>query len=137
MRNVFAADVNNTVNVRNVYGAAAGPTVAQRGGAATPYVAGGTAASGAAPTGPGAGPIAGGGLMGQPFSWWVVLVGLLVGLMFVAQRFGGQADDFKTIRLSIYNIVIISIAAMIGTGFAKIVFTRYRVRGLSEYVMAL
>jgi len=139
MRNIFAGDVNNQVDQRNVYGATGGGTTGTRGSAFTPYAAGG-GSSRAAPTAAEAqsgGGGNGGGVFGKPLSWWFVLLVLLVGLMWGAQRFGSEAEQFKNVRLSVYNIVVISLAAMIGFGAFKVIFGKVRVPGLSDYIQAV
>lgn len=128
-------DVNNEVNVRNVYPAAGGPSIGQRGSAMTPYAAGGAQGAAGSEEAPGVAP-APGGVLGQPLTWWVVLVVLLVGLMFAAKR-AGQGTDFGNIRLSFYNILTITLAAAVGIGFLKVVFSRFRVPGLTTYIQAL
>lgn len=135
MRNIFAGDVNNQVDTRNVYGSAGGGTTGTRASAFTPYAAGGGGVSraGEVPAGGGNG----GGFFGKPLSWWFVLVVLLIGLMWTAQRYGSEAEQFKNVRLSVYNIVVISLAAMIGFGAFKVIFGKVRVPGLSDYVQAV
>lgn len=134
MRNIFAGDVNNQVDTRNVYGSAGGSTTGTRASAFTPYAAGGGGASRAGEV-PAAGN--GGGVFGKPLSWWFVLVALLVGLMWAAQRYGSVGEDFKNVKLSVYNIVVISLAAMIGFGAFKVIFGKVRVPGLSDFIQAV
>lgn len=76
------------------------------------------------------------GLFGQPLTWWAVLAALLFGLMFVAKR-AGQDSEFGNLRLSFYNILTVTLAAAVGIGFLKVVFTRVNVPGLSTYIQAL
>jgi hypothetical protein len=135
----YDSDVANTVNAGNVY-PTAGKTIGQRGSAMTPYATGAysqdgkaTAPSGAPDNG-GANP--GGGIFGQPLTWWLVFVALLLGLMFVAKR-AGQGAEFGNIKASAYNVAVISLAAAVGIGFLKVVFGRYQVPGLSTYIGAL
>lgn len=147
-------DINNIVHVRNIYPEAGGPTVATRGSSLTPYVAGqfkyvpGMGGNTLVPGGAIAAPAAqadnspaangnGGGLFGRPFTWWFVLVALLIALMWGAQRFGSEGEDFKNVRHSLYNVAIISLAAMIGFGLFKVIFGKLRVPGLSDYVAAV
>jgi len=158
MRNVFVSmptDVNNQVDVRNIYPEAGGPTVGNRASALTPYTAGGYKdysgyntltgdpgpGTGAYAVGPGPGASGGdqptGGVVGRPLTWWFVLVILLVALMFTAQRFGSEAEQFKSVKLSLYNILVISLAAMVGFGLFKAIFGRFQVPGLSDYVQAV
>lgn len=75
------------------------------------------------------------GFLGQPFTWWFVLVAALVALKFVAERLG-QGEEFRSIRVSIHNVLIISLAAIIGIAFFKVVFNRWKVPGLTTLVNA-
>lgn len=77
-----------------------------------------------------------GGLFGQPLTWWAVLAALLFGLMFAAKK-AGQDSEFGNLRLSFYNILTVTLAAAVGIGFLKVVFTRVTVPGLSTYIQAL
>jgi hypothetical protein len=135
----YDSDVNNGVNAGNVY-PTAGKTTGARGSAMTPYATGAfsqdskaTAPSGAPDAGS-ASP--GGGIFGQPLTWWVVILALLVGLMFAAKR-AGQGSEFGNIKASVYNIAVITLAAAVGVGFLKVVFGKYQVPGLSTYIQAL
>ncbi len=79
--------------------------------------------------------VSSGGFLGQPFTWWFVLVAALIGLKVVAERLG-QGEEFRSIRVSIHNVLIISLAAIIGIAFFKVVFNRWRVPGLTTLVNA-
>lgn len=162
MQSIFSlADINNQIDRRGVYPEARGSTVAERASPLTPYTAGGykqipevglnTLTGGGRASVPsmagydnpqgttapgGAGGVSsmlGNGALGKPLTWWAILVVLLVALMWIAQRFGSEAEAFKNVRLSIYNIVVIALAAAIGFGFFKMLFGRFNVPGLSEY----
>jgi hypothetical protein len=133
VRNVFASDVNNLVDERNVYGAQGGPTTGTRAGAFTPYTAG--APGSEVPASGGGGGM--NGFVGKPLSWWFLLAVLLVALMWSAQKFGSLGEDFKSVRLSVYNIVVITLAAMVGIGAFKVIFGKFQVPGLSEYIAAI
>jgi hypothetical protein len=148
MRNVFGSDVDNVVNARNVYPEVSGVTTGTRGSAMTgdtasrgPYVAGrfSTSTAGAnVPGGAGSPDSSGGGngIVGHPVAWWVALIILLVALMWGSQRFGSEGENFKNIKLSIYNIVVISLAAVIGFAGLKMIFSRFTVPGLSDVILA-
>src|SRR5258705_909064 len=131
-------DVNDRSSQRNVYPTASPTTIAQRGTAMTPYATG--AYSQAPNTGNApdddAGTANGNGVFGQPIVWWLVLVGLLVALMFVAKR-AGQATEFSNIRLSFYNVLTIALAAAVGIAALKVIFGRVQVPGLSTDIAAL
>lgn len=76
------------------------------------------------------------GFMGQPFTWWFVLLAALVALKFVAQRLG-QGEEFRSIRVSVHNVIVISLASIIGIAFFKVVLNRWKVPGLTTLVSAV
>jgi hypothetical protein len=76
------------------------------------------------------------GAQGSPIIALVVMAILLFGLMFVAKRFGSEGSTFSSIKLSVYNILVISLAAIIGINFFKLVFTKFKVPGVSTMVLA-
>lgn len=137
MRNLFAEDVNNSTAARQVYPTAPGPTTGVRAGAASPYAKSlGAQTTGGNMNDDGAPAPAAGGFLGQPFTWWGFLFLMLVGLMFVAKRLGSE-DEFRNVRLSAYNVIVISLASIVGIAFFKVVFSRFRVPGLSDLVAAV
>ena len=77
-------------------------------------------------------------LLQMPITHWFVLLGLLVVLMFSAEKWGSSdtASDFKTIKLSVYNIFIISTAAVIGLSLFKAAAAKANIKGLSEIILA-
>lgn len=68
------------------------------------------------------------------FITWLVLLGLLVLLMFGVQKFGSgeQGSQFANIKLSAFNILVISFAAVIGITFFRLLFTRFYIPNVSE-----
>lgn len=131
---VFSKDVNNSISVRNVYPTASAPTSGQRASAMTPFATGAGMEGVDEVSDVQANP--GGGVFGKPLAWWGILVVLLVALMWTAKR-AGQGGEFSNIKLSVYNILTIALAAAVGFGFLKVVFSRFNVPGLSTYVKAL
>jgi hypothetical protein len=142
---IMQSDVDNRAYVRQIYPEAGGMTVGTGASPLTPYVAGrstgfgpkntlvdsgrGTATpapGGPAPTG-----------TARPLTWWIVLALLLVGLMYFSQRFGSEKEEFKNLKLSAYNIIVITLAAMVGFGVFKTVFGKFQVAGLSDYVLSV
>lgn len=75
------------------------------------------------------------GSAGNPLVWWGVLFIMLLGLMFMAKRLGSESE-FASIKPSVYNVLVISFAAIIGINFWKVVFTKLKVPGLSSVVLA-
>lgn len=151
MRLAAMGDVNNQVDARGIYPEAGGSTTGTRGSALTPYTAGGFKdmgsfdnslagrGSSAASADPqtGSPPATSGGVVGKPLTWWLVLVLLLVGLMFTAQRLHSEEGEFRTVKLSLYNILVITLSALIGFGVFKAIFGRFNVPGLSPYIAAV
>lgn len=118
-------DVNFTP-MRQVYPGADGGTIATLAAAGSPD------AFGPAPgdtnvvdTPPAGGPS---GLM-----WWVGIA-IIIALMLFAARKTGQAEEFKNLRASTYNILFITLVALLGITALKIVAVRVRkVPGLSGF----
>lgn len=136
---------SNITPARNVYGGASGGTLGIMSTAFSPYDTNGQGSS-AAMTGDGSAVSTGAateaakatsrGFLGQPFTWWLLLAAMLIGLKFVAQKLG-DGEEFKSIRVSVHNVVIISLAAILGIGFFKVVFNRWKVPGLTTYINAV
>jgi hypothetical protein len=137
----------NDLTRRNIYPTSAGPTLGARSTSLTPYdlSESGTGSESAAITGGGVvtgdtGDVAagngGGGFIGQPLSWWFVLVALLVGTMFAAKKLGA-GEEFRNVKMSVYNVVVISLASIIGIGFFKVAFNKFKVPGLTTFINAV
>lgn len=144
----IAGSNNNPVPARNVYGASSGPSLGSASNSMSPFdstsTGGGSqaaalgASGGAASTSATsqAAAAASGGFLGQPFTWWLLLVVLLIGLKFLAQKVG-EGEQFSSIKVSIHNVLVISMASIIGIGFFKVVFNRWTVPGLTTYINAV
>jgi hypothetical protein len=68
---------------------------------------------------------------GNPLLAWGLLIVLLFALMFVAKRVGSEQSEFASIKMSFYNVLVISLAAVIGINFFKLIFTKFPVPGVS------
>lgn len=133
------SDINNVIPARNVYPTAPGATLGQVASAMTPDSADGTYSAAAANNGnaPTAGATTtGGGVFGQPLTWWIVFAALLVALHFISKR-AGEGASFASIKVTFWNVLVIAIAAAVGLGFLKVVFGRVQVAGLSDYIRAV
>lgn len=71
----------------------------------------------------------------NPLYGFVVLAVMLVGLSLLAQRVGTQ-EEFRNVRLSVFNVLVISLAAIIGIAFWKVLFTRFPVPHITPVVLA-
>jgi hypothetical protein len=72
----------------------------------------------------------------NPLYGIVVLAALLVGLSLLAQRVGTQ-EEFRNVRLSAYNVVVIGLAAIVGILFWKVLLTRFPIPHLTPAVLAV
>lgn len=66
-----------------------------------------------------------GGLAVSPLSYWIGLVLLVIGLMYSAQK-SGDEGDYRNIKLSLYNILTITLTAVIGMVMLKPLGARIR-----------
>jgi hypothetical protein len=131
--NNIAPDVNWTP-ARNVFPGAPGGTIATAAAAASPdsYVGFADPRQSTAV----ATPVTGGpsGLL-----WWVAIA-VLVALMLFAARKTGQAEEFKNLRASTYNILFITLVAIVGLTGAKILAVKAQnvrlLSGLAAVVIA-
>lgn len=133
------SDMNNTVPVRNVYGAATGNTLGQVSAPMSPASLSGTysqAPSSADNPTQGEPAASGGGALGQPLTWLVILALLLVGFKFLSQK-AGDGGQFANLKVTIWNVVLIALAATVGIAFFKVIFGRIRIPGLSDLVAAV
>jgi len=128
---VFGPDVN-FVPERNVYPGATGPTTGSIGAAASPddarYQAGSPddGLAGAQP------PV---GLTGHPVMWWVGLA-VMVGLIWWLAHKVGKGGDFANLRASTFNVVMITMIAVLGLTIGKAIFSKVRIPGLSDVFLA-
>jgi hypothetical protein len=123
----FKASAINDISARNIYGTASGASLGVRSTALTPYsiddmqsgsanVAPGSTSS----TAEGAAAMASaGGVLGRPISWWLVLVVFLVGIIVLAKK-TGNATEFSNIKGSVYNVLFITLSAVVGILFLKV-----------------
>jgi hypothetical protein len=130
---------------RGLYPTAAGPTLGTRSTSLTPYdlqdeggpaSESGAIVDGNVTTDPGSAGVNSAGIIGQPLSWWFVLVALLVGTMFAAKKLGA-GEEFRNVKMSVYNVIVISLAAIIGIGFFKVAFNKFKVPGLTTFINAV
>ena len=64
----------------------------------------------------------------------VVFLALLLGLMFLA-KYVGTDDDFRSIKPSAYNVLTISLAAIVGIPIWKFLVTKFPIPGVSTWVL--
>jgi hypothetical protein len=72
----------------------------------------------------------------SPLAGLLVFAALVAAIMLVAQRVGGP-EEFRNIRASAYNVLLISLIAVAGIPVWKFLFTRFPVPGVSAWVHAV
>jgi hypothetical protein len=136
-----ASGINHTLR-GNLYGD--GPTISAAASAQTPYSAepstGGITVNDQQQTDAGDDHVANAvekGFAGKPFQWWFVLVALVFALGFASKKMGTDDGDFATVRASFGNILTVSLMAIIGIAFFKVILTKWPVPGLTPIVLAV
>lgn len=65
----------------------------------------------------------------------LTFAGLLVVLMFAGHALDGE-ENFKNIKVSFYNVILISLAAVVGLPLMKFLFSKVPISSLKNWVMA-
>lgn len=65
----------------------------------------------------------------------LTFVGLLVVLMFAGHALDGK-ENFKNIKVSFYNVILISLAAVVGLPLMKFLFAKVPITALRNWVNA-
>lgn len=134
-----------SVGIRNVYPQSYGATLGQSTSAPSPY-SGANAQNPKAAEGSNQANVSpevqramATALLGKPLPFWLLLIVLTIALGWGVKKLPGvsEKEDFKDLRVSFYNILIVSFMAIIGITFWKIVFTRFPVPGLTSLVNAI
>lgn len=130
------ADVN-FLPTRNIYPTAQGGTLGSLGSASSPdslmYESDGEGS--AAPVVATAATAA----PGNGLAWWTGIA-IIVGLILFAARKTGDSGDFSNLRASTYNVALITLIAILGLTFMKIVAVKVKnvpgLGGFSSVVIA-
>jgi hypothetical protein len=131
----IASDVNFLPG-RNVYPGMDGGTLATLGSASSPDAYNSSGAGGseqlAPPPAVDTPPSGVGGL-----AWWVGIV-MVIGLIMFAAKKTGNAGEFSNLRASTYNILLITLVAVVGLTGLKIMASKIKnVPGLSGFSQVL
>ena len=126
------AATDNPTPLRNLSPTAPGATLGTASGGASLS----TTASVGQPTTAGASPTATAGVGGQPITWWASLIVLFIVLGLVAKKAGNESE-FGNLKVSAYNILMITLASVIGIAGLKVLFTRFPVPGISTLIQAV
>lgn len=124
----------NTLRLRDIFPTAKGFGTVYAGQASAP--SGVTTAQARLSAGLGAqsGPVTGAPLtLGSGLATWLAFLGLVVGFMLIGQRVG-PAEDFRSIRLTFFNALAISLLAIVGILFWKFVFFTVKIPYVSDLV---
>jgi hypothetical protein len=77
-----------------------------------------------------AGPAAATGYTGNPVVGFAIFIVLVLLIMVVAHRFGGEEGEFRSIRGSFYNVLLIALVAATGIPAIKMAFSGLSSTGL-------
>lgn len=134
MADIFAPDIN-IAPARGIYPTANGGTSAGAAGAMTnstnSVVSDASGSGGAVVT---AGPAL--QVSGHSLFWWVGFLTLLMVMVWAARKAGGE-DEFRNIRPTFYNFLAITLTAIVGIVGLKVIFSRWRIPGASDVIMAV
>ena len=124
--------------IRNIYPGARGATLATIGAASSPDSY--TPNAGARDMRGAAAATTGGAVVGRNgLAWWTGLVLLVVAMLFAARK-SGNADEFKNLRASAYNVIFITLVAMLGFTVLKVAAVRAQgikpLEGLADVILA-
>jgi hypothetical protein len=61
---------------------------------------------------------------GNPIAGFATFIALTIIIMFIAHKFGGEDGEFKSIRASFYNVLLIAFVAVTGIPAIKIGFSQ-------------
>lgn len=75
-------------------------------------------------------PLTNGGLLGQPYKWWLILLGLYLALNWLAKRY--DVPRFSLVQLGILTLHYVVVLTAL-----KVILTRFTIPGLSPIVIAV
>lgn len=130
-----SSDVDNTVSARNVYSTNRASTIGQRASAMSSAAYATGAYSQATGQGGAPGPAASGGVFSKPLTWLAVVVAVVFALHWIARK-TGKEGEFANVRLTAYNVLQVSLMAVVGIVFLKWIFNRVQVPGLTDLINA-
>ena len=72
----------------------------------------------------------------NPLVGLAVFAGMVIMAMLIGQHLG-DAEEFRNLRLSAYNVVVTSLIAVAGIPLWKAIFTRVKLPGVSTWVLSV
>lgn len=124
----------NSFSLRDVYPTATGSTTAQSGSGSNSNVASPKAA---AVDKTASDPVSFASAVGQSGNIVVagiVLVALVFGIMMLSEKFGGEGNN--SIKATFFNVMIIGLAAAVGTPIWKYLAVKFPIPGASSWILA-
>lgn len=76
-----------------------------------------------------------GTVAGHVVPWWLALIVLVIAVKFIAEK-NDEAGEFKNIRVGFFNIMVITLCAVIGLTLLKWIFGIYKVPGIAPLIEA-
>lgn len=129
---LFQSDINYTP-LRAVYPTAAGANLGEVAGAMTDATTMTTNdANGNRVTGSTVATTVSGA---RTLGWWIGLFVLLGVMVWVARKAGGT-EDFRNIKPTLYNFLAITMTAIVGIVGFKVIFSKWRIAGFSDVILA-
>ena len=61
---------------------------------------------------------------------WLLVAGVLIGLTLLAEHFSGE-QTYGQVKIGFYNMIVITIYAVLGISLGKVFFTKVKIPGLS------
>ena len=129
-----AQNIDNGTTLRDTYPTAMGSSTAQLSSGATPGQPG--RATGAMPMQNDE--VTDAAMIGgqvNPLIGGLIFIALVFGLMFLAKRLGPD-DDVKSLKPSVYNVVTVSFAAACGLPLLKFAAVKFKIPGVSTWILA-
>jgi hypothetical protein len=142
----YPNDVNNSISFYDAYNPGAtmiagnvGVPAGNNGVAAGGTYPAGSAVVSAAQSGNGRAAAAmaapSGGVLGAPVTWWLSLLAIFAGVIFISRRYGGE-ERFSNIRGSLYNLTFLTVYVILILNVLKVLAARYPIPGLSKLILA-
>ena len=127
---------DNPTPMRSVYPDAPGATIGAATGGASLVTTGATSGAAGDFVGADSSAPSSAGFLGQPLTVWAALIVVWLVLGVVARKAGSEGE-FSNVRVSAYNVLMITLAAIVGIVALKALLTRFRVPGLSPLIQAV
>jgi hypothetical protein len=75
--------------------------------------------------------------LGEPVAVWLGMVALLIVLKWLSERKNDNRLNPADIRISGYNVLAVTVTAMVGFIAFKVIFNKFNVPGVTQFVNAV